>query len=135
MTRLIHRFILWLMIPVLGQLRDDTAKLSERIDGLISIHLKNADDVQAKFESVRTELRIVHRPPRLTFGTMMAWEAVVYSASKWDKDTHSQTVERKPEVILWARLFLSENDWPNPGDDMLSDLLAIRDSLKAKQLT
>ena len=107
----IHQFMMWLMRPVL-------------------------DVLIGQLDSVRQEVARLDREPAafppVSYGFLMAWEAVCYSAEKFDRDTEQHGVlDRRKEVIAWACAYMNENRWPIPDQDVLATLLVMRDHLQS----
>ncbi len=79
-------------------------------------------------------LKVVDDAPRLTSKVLKAWQAVHYAATKFEKDSQSEPyLDRTKEILLWSRLFLSENQWGDPGEGLLTDLLRLWDALRMQQ--
>ena len=86
-------------------------------------------EIHVGFENLKADT------PRLSFGTLAAWEAIAYAAQKWDRDEEAHAkLDRMTEVLHWANIYLTENQWPVPPRDVLEMLLSMRDRLKEKQL-
>ena len=105
-------------------LREDVARLSVaaeewRNECLASIHEANSQISFATAASSTT--------PRLTDDTLRVWDAVSYAAEKWDKDP--QAIGRTTEILCWARIYLGENHWAVPPEDVLLWFLVQRDRI------
>ena len=85
---------------------------------------------EANNRNVGTISSLIQQAPRFTLGTMMAWEAIAYSADKYarDKEIHG-IVPRDQEVMEWATAYLQDKEWPVPEKEVLAMLLDMRDRM------
>ncbi len=62
---------------------------------------------------------------------LMAWDAITFAVEKFTRDPQDDAV-RLSEVLRWAKIYLSENKWAIPTDDVLVWLLGRRDLVNDK---
>ena len=87
--------------------------------------------IGAMFEaaSVEAERREANYP-RLTIGALMAFEAVSYARTKWEKD---QTPDRIAEIFQWTCAYCRESDWPVLDADTFHHTLMLADKIAASR--
>lgn len=145
------KLLLWLFRPILQAL--DTMRREQHSDLAMVPDYGDRLAVMTKtISELRDDVAVVYRRlllqqealtdhinllanmrPALSLNNLMSWEAVTYAAEKWDRDPLEPT-KRAVEILSWSRRFLKENQWPDPGDDVLLTMLMLREHIRAKQL-
>lgn len=121
-----------------GLVRSELDGIRQAQDGQLILLEERHEFLISQFQRVQAAIsdlwKIADLYPRLSLEILQAWEAVSFACEKYDRDREQHaTVRREEEVIAWARIYLGENSWPDPGDAELRTLIFLRNEIDQRR--